>query len=99
MTRGQPPSAVQPSDAGLSFDFSRLLEDPPNLVGPIGTQHHQEPYSNFLRQSDRNFLFNIPGVCSDVNRYPGHPAVFCFSVSELPVDVDTLAFAFAYPNR
>jgi hypothetical protein len=94
LTRGRPPQDVQPSKARQAFEFNNLLENPPNLVGPIGAEDHQEPYGNFFRQSDRNFLVNIPGVCSDVNRHSGHSAVFYFSVSELP-DVDTLAFTFA----
>jgi hypothetical protein len=48
---------------------------------------------------NRNFLVNIPGVYSDVNRRSGHSAVFRFSVGELPVDVDALAFTFPQPNR
>jgi hypothetical protein len=72
-----PLPAVQSSTARQVFDLS-LLENAPNLVGPIGTEHHQKPYCNLFRQSDRNLFVNIPGVYSDVNRRSGHSVVFYF---------------------
>jgi hypothetical protein len=82
---------VPPSKFNARQFFRNLLEDQPNLVGPIGTEHHQEPYGDFFRQSDRNFLVNVPGVYRDVNRCSGHSVVFYFSIGELPVNGNTPA--------
>jgi hypothetical protein len=78
--------------------FFAFLEDPPDPVGPCGTEYRQETYGNFFRQPDRNFRISIPGIRGDVDWCSGHSAFLYFPVSQFPVDVDRLVFTFAQPD-
>ena len=71
------------------------LDDSTNLVRPIVAEGHQETDSNFLRQSDRNFFVNVPGIDSDIDGRSHHFAVLYLPTSEFPVNMDGLALTLA----
>jgi len=71
------------------------LDDPPNFVGKIIAEDHQEANGYVLRQSDRDFLIRVPSVHGETDRRSQHSTFFYFSVTEFPVDVDVLSCTFS----
>jgi hypothetical protein len=73
------------------------LQDPRDIVSPSRAKSHQQLDPDFFWQADHKLFFFISIVDGHIDRGP-ETNITSLSLSEFPIDVDTLSLARAEPD-